>query len=141
MFGELVRNSPDLANNVRKARALWGTYIAFENRYWFTEVTHKPQGHLFYEKLHAVMNASGVHDELSREVADLQAHYEREAERLTSMTLFTLTVFGLPIGVLVGSFADTLGTDPFWKQFVLIGVAIYFGVMVLLWLARRISRG
>jgi len=132
LFGELVRRETNLARNLDEARRLWDAFMQFQNQYWFTEVTRKPQGMELYRRYQEGVGVLPLYEEIKDEVRELRDHYERKFERGIHTLLNFLTFVGLPAGLLVEFFSNALMREASWKQFGLTAVAMY-AVLGVLW--------
>jgi hypothetical protein len=132
MFGELVRRETNLAHNLKEARRLWDGFMQFQNKYWFTEVTRKPQGMELYRRYQAGVGVLPLYEEIKDEVRELRDHYERKFERGIHTLLNVLTFVGLPAGLLAEFFGNALMREASWGQFVLTAMVMY-AVLGVLW--------
>jgi hypothetical protein len=132
MFEELVRRETNLARNLNEARRLWEGFMQFQNQYWFTEVTRRPQGMELYRRYQEGVGVLPLYEEIKDEVRELRDHYERKFERSIQTLLNFLTFVGLPAGLLVEFFSNALIREVSWKQFALTTVAMY-AVLGALW--------
>jgi hypothetical protein len=139
MFGELIRRDTDLPRNLREARRLWSEFVMFQNRYWFSEVTRKPQGTELYRRFQQGLNVLALYEEMNEQMNQLQDHYERRFERGISSLLNFLTFIGLPAGLLISLFSNSLIQGATWKGFIITGVIMYVATF-LLWLVWRYLR-
>jgi hypothetical protein len=139
MFGELVRREAPLGQRLREARRLWDAFMEFQNHYWFTEVTRKPQGVEIYHRFQEGLGAVPLYEELQTEVRELRDHYERKFERQISSLLNFLTFVGLPAGLLVELFSNALIRQATWGQFLGTALLMYavLGGLWLLWRSLR----
>lgn len=140
MFGELIRWGTDLGRNLREARRLWDAFMEFQNHYWFTEVTRKPQGVELYRRFQEGLGAGPLYEEIWEEVRELRDHYERKFERHVSMLLNFLTFVGLPAGLLVELFSNALIQQASWGQFFRTAALLYALLGGLWWVWRAFSR-
>jgi hypothetical protein len=117
MLGELIRPEVRVARDIKEARRLWDTFMEFQNRYWFAEVTRKPLGTELYRQFQRGLGVLPVYEEVKEEVRELRDHYERKFERRISGMLNFLTFVGLPAGLLVELFSNALVREATWCQF------------------------
>jgi magnesium-transporting ATPase (P-type) len=113
--------------------------MEFQNHYWFTEVTRKPQGVEIYHRFQEGLGAVPLYEELQTEVRELRDHYERKFERQISSLLNFLTFVGLPAGLLVELFSNALIRQATWGEFLLTALLMY-AVLGGLWLLWRFFR-
>lgn len=136
MFGELIRREANLPRNLKEARRLWDAFIRFENHYWFSEVTRKPQGIELYHRFQEGVQVRPLYEEMRVEVRQLRDHYEQRIARHVNSLLNFLTFVGLPAGLLVELFSNALVPKATWAQFFLTAGIAYAGI-ALLWLLWR----
>ncbi len=141
MFEELLEKDTNLRRNHRRARHMWNSFIRFQNRCWFHEVTRRPQGHHLYHCFQRALNCPPLFKEMKEEVEALQDHYERVAERGINRKLAFLTLVGLPAGLLAQFYSDyikqhyleplwgDLGVDQFWGT-----CAVAVGIVLAFWI-------
>lgn len=134
-FGELIRRQANLSRNLREARRLWDAFMMFENHYWFSEVTRKPQGTELYRRFQRGLDVVPLHEEMSQEMGRLQGYYEGKVERRISSLLNLLAFVGLPAGLLAELFSNVLTQNASLRHFVLTATVMYavFGGLWLLW--------
>jgi hypothetical protein len=140
-FGELIRRQVDLSKNLREARRLWNSFIMFQNRYWFAEVTRKAQGVELYRYFQRGLGTLPMYQEMQEEVSELQEFYERKFERRNNQLLYFLTLVGLPAGILVSLFSGALIKVASWRDFFLTAALFYFAVGASWLVSKHFSRG
>jgi hypothetical protein len=116
MFGETVRRESNLHRNRREAQRLWRDFLMFQNRYWFNEVTPRPQGAIIYQRFQRGLEILPLFEEMSEEVTQLHEYYEGHFERGVGAFLFILTFIGMPLGMILQLFGSTLVDEWGWKH-------------------------
>jgi len=134
-FGDLVRREVNLQKNLREARRLWDTFMSFQNRYWYSEVTRKPQGVELYQKFQLGLGVLPLYEEIREETGELQAYYERKFERRVASLLNFIAFVGLPAGLLAQLFSSALIQTAVWRDLLLAAAGTYavVGGMWLIW--------
>ncbi len=119
MFEDLVRKEDDLAANLRDVRRLWDEFVAFQNQYWYQEVTRKPQGTTLYRRFQQGLEVLPHYAEAVEQSRELKAYYEGKAQQRTNSLLFFLTIIGMPVQMLVSLVAGQLFKLEDWWQLAL----------------------
>jgi Mg2+ and Co2+ transporter CorA len=132
MFGELMMRGSRLHKNLKKARRLWDSFLAFQDHYWFSEVTRSRQGTELYRHYQEALDVNALHRQMSSQVHELQDHYEGKFERRLGRLMNLLTFIGLPTTLVVTLFGRFIVSEHIHKSHALMcSVAIYFAFFVL----------
>lgn len=97
--GELLRREKSPRQHRRRSEVLWDDFIAFQNHYWYSEVTPLDQGKLLYSKFQKGLDALPLYEQMKDEVRQLQQYYEHRAERRVQGLLNFLTFIAFPLGL------------------------------------------
>jgi hypothetical protein len=139
LFGKLMYDEHKLRDNLRRVRNLWETFLKFQNHFWFTEVTRKPQGTAIYQSFQRGLGVTPLYDQLKEEVSELQEFYETKYQRRISYMLDFLAFFALPLAILAEFFGDALIPEATWMDFLSTTFLIY-AIIFVLWLLWQRSR-
>ncbi len=135
---ELIRRGEDVNRNRREMRRLMQEFIAFRNRYWFSEVTRKPMGSTLYRSFQRGLETQELYVLVSDEIRELQSYFEARAGNRNGALLNILTFVLLPLSTLAGIFEMSFVTGS-WKRFGIscgvVGVGMFF---LWRWLSRRV---
>jgi hypothetical protein len=132
MFGALMETEKNPRSNLKRARQLWQDFLKFQNHYWFTEVTHKPQGMAIYHILQKALGVQPLYNQQSEEVHALRDFYEAKTQRETNRMINFLTFVGVPLGILSQVYGSVLIKEANWVEPLII-LGIYFIALWLLW--------
>jgi len=104
------------AASLGEMQELWDEFVAFENKFWFTEVTGKPQGERLYKLFQEALGAQLLYEELRRQIEDIKGQLEQRFERRMNRLLRFIAYIGVPLGMLGDMFGHWLAAiDPFAK--------------------------
>jgi len=136
--GELVRQSGGMHLNLREARWLGEEFTMFRNRYWYTEVTQRPQGKEIYDRFQQGLDVSRLYQRVSDEVRALEGYYEGWQARRTSAMLAIIAFIGLPLSIISTLFGSPLGSRVGPDLALVVGAALLLLMLAgwLLWYRR-----
>ncbi|MBL8793214.1 MAG: hypothetical protein JNM56_04860 [Planctomycetia bacterium] len=108
---DLMREVAQVDSHLQGARSLLHRFVAFRNRFWFSEVTRKPQGGELYRLMQQSMDVPGLYQMALASVKDAKEYYEERWDRQVRLGL-TLIGLGGPAAALVGAMQAYLN-DPY----------------------------
>jgi hypothetical protein len=132
MFGALMETEKNSGANLKRARDLWGEFLKFQNHYWFTEVTYKPQGAALYQIFQQALGVQPLYEKQNEEVKVLQDFYETKTQRQTNRMINFLTFVGVPVGILSQMYGSVLITKASWWDPILV-MALTMAFLLVLW--------
>jgi hypothetical protein len=133
---DLMREVAQVESHLRGARALLRRFVAFRNRFWFSEVTRKPQGGDLYRLMQQSMDVPGLYQMALASVKEAKEYYEDRWDRQVRLGV-TILGLGGPAAAALGTLQPVLGGLP------LLGMAAALAALVgagALWLIRRPRR-
>jgi len=133
---DLMREVAQVDTHLHGARALLERFVAFRNRFWFSEVTRKPQGGELYRLMQQSLDVPALYQMALASVKDAKEYYE---DRWDRQVRFGMTLLGLggPVAAAFGA-VQAYAADP--AVAVGIAAAATVGALVtgcLLWLLDR----
>ena len=99
---DLMREVAQVDSHLQGARSLLHRFVAFRNRFWFSEVTRKPQGGELYRLMQQSMDVPGLYQMALASVKDAKEYYEERWDRQVRLGM-TLLGFGGPIAAGFGA--------------------------------------
>src|SRR5262249_28523158 len=105
---DLMREVALSAGRLRGARALAQRFVRFRSRYWFSEVTRKPQGGQLYRALQQGLDVPTLYAQVTSSVKEVKDHYEAIWSRQVQLIKDALT-YGGPATMFVGAVRMGLG--------------------------------
>lgn len=138
LAGELVRQSGGMHLNLREARRLGEEFTMFRNRYWYSEVTQKPQGKEIYDRFQQGLDVARLYQRVSDEVRALEQYYEGWQARRTSAMLAVIAFIGLPLSIVSTLFGSPFASGIGREQALLVVAAVLLLTLAgwLLWYRR-----
>jgi hypothetical protein len=140
---ELMHKVAHAGGNVRGVRALLERIITFRSRYWFNEVTRKPQGGELYRTFHQGMEVPALYQMVTGSVKEVKEYYEELRARQVKLVLNLLAVLFGPVAMVFGAVQVFLAGDyPLWAKALLLTTLVAGAGAVLLGVrqARQRSR-
>jgi hypothetical protein len=144
---QLLHGVGQASGPVRQARALLGQFIAFRTRYWFNEVTQRPQGGDLYRLMQRALEVPALYELVTGSVKEAREFYQERWDRRVraGLTLVTL-LFGPLLTVFSGAclmlgrrpealVEDLLPIGATWFAATFVGLVAGFGSAA--WLLRR----
>ncbi len=131
---DLMREVAQVESHLRGARALLRRFVAFRNRFWFSEVTRKPQGGELYRLFQQSLDVPGLYQMALTSVKEAKEYYEERWDRQVRLGLTLLTLGG-PLAALLGV------APPLMDGVTFAAVALAASVAATLWLVRVRRRG
>ena len=113
-FDRLVRTNDDVEINQLDIQRLWNQFLKFENSYWYSEVTNRPQGIAIYKKFVAGSGMGALYTEMKEQMEALKNHFDGQITERINKLLTWLTILGIPIGLLFSMFESDLKDN--WAQ-------------------------
>jgi hypothetical protein len=104
MVGEQMMRDSQLHQNLKKARQLWNSFLAFQDHFWFREATRSRQGTELYHHFQEALDVIALHQQLSAQVRELQDHYEGKYERRLARLINLITFIGMPTSFVLSLF-------------------------------------
>lgn len=108
LSGELVREKQHLGRDLSAVRQLLDEFMMLQNRFWFREVTRKPQGIEIYRRFQQGLDVVPLFDEVQERLGDLSSYYDRRAERRVTNLLTFLTLVLMPLSLTVDLYSNAL---------------------------------
>lgn len=99
---ELLREVALSSGRLTGARALLDRFVAFRSRYWFAEVTRKPQGGELYHTFQRGLEVPAAYEMVTGSVKDVKEYYEGVWMRRVQWLKDALT-YGGPVVMMVGA--------------------------------------
>jgi hypothetical protein len=139
---DLMREVAQVESHLRGARELLRRFIAFRNRFWFSEVTRKPQGGDLYRLMQQSMDVPGLYQMAVASVKEAKEYYEDRWDRQVRLAV-TLLGLGGPLAALLGWLQPMLNGMP--MLVVLTAAVVLVGALAIrllrrkqpLWMSRR----
>jgi hypothetical protein len=105
---DLMCEVAQVESHVTGARQLLRRFVAFRNRFWFNEVTRKPQGSELYRLMQQSLDVRGLYEMVVASVKEAKEYYE---DRWDRQVRFGLTILGLggPAAAAIGALRVALG--------------------------------
>jgi hypothetical protein len=144
LSGQLVREKQHLDRDLSAVRKLLDQFMMLQNRFWFREVTRKPQGVEIYRRFQQGLDVAPLFEEVQAQLNDVSAYYDRRAERSVSTMLMFLTLVATPLSLTVDLFGNAffnfhefdvqgLVAEPSFVN-VLYTLVLLFSSILVLWL-------
>jgi hypothetical protein len=130
---DLMREVAQVDSHLQGARSLLHRFVAFRNRFWFSEVTRKPQGGELYRLMQQSMDVPGFYQMALASVKDAKEYYEERWDRQVRLGL-TLIGLGGPAAALIGALQAYLN-DPYYVAAIASAGALI--TSALIWLLDR----
>jgi hypothetical protein len=105
MVGEQMMRDSQLHQNLKKARQLWNSFLAFQDHFWFREATRSRQGTDLYHHFQEALDVIALHQQMSAQVRELQEHYEGKYERRLARLINVITFIGMPTSFVLSLFS------------------------------------
>jgi hypothetical protein len=105
---DLMREVALSSGHLRGARALAQRFVGFRSRYWFGEVTRKPQGGELYRTLQRGLEVPALYDMVTSSVREVKDYYEGVWARQVQWVKDVLT-YGGPATVAAGAMRMLVG--------------------------------
>jgi hypothetical protein len=140
----LMREVAQAEGHLRGARALLRRFVAFRNRFWFSDVTRRPLGGDLYRLLQQALEAPRLYDMVTASVKEAKEYYEDRWDRRVRVVV---TAAGLVGGLVGGQLAaicgavpsNLAGSFPAWAA-LLLAVAAAASVGLVVYRKRRSRR-
>jgi hypothetical protein len=119
------------------AREASRAFVTFRNRWWFAELSSRPQGEEIHQALRRGLGVESLFALVGEEVDDVREHFEEESTRRTNELIAALTVIAAPVTIWLAGL-DALSERSSWI-FVLVSTAVIFllGLSAWYWRFRR----
>lgn len=140
---ELLREDNNPKESMISTRRLLDNFMEFRNKFWFVEVTKRPQGDYIYEKYQEGLQTMDLFEAVQDEIADLNEYYEARLSRNISTLLNFLTIYFVPFSAILSFFGmSIIASDNMWKIpsesfFVVAATVMTLSTVVWLWWSRR----
>jgi hypothetical protein len=138
----LMREVAQAEGHLRGARVLLRRFVAFRNRFWFSEVTRRPLGGDLYRLLQQALEAPRLYEMVTASVKEAKEYYEERWDRQVRGLVTVAGLVGGPLAAVWGTARLLLaGPRPAWAAALLLAVAAA-GVAGLLvyWRSRSRAR-
>ncbi len=99
----LMREVAQVEGHLRGARALLRRFVAFRNRFWFSEVTRKPQGGDLYRALQQGLEVPALYQMVTASVKEAKEYYEERWDRQVRQVVTLLGLVGGPLAGVAGA--------------------------------------
>ena len=131
---ELLLEENNPRQNMRSTRLLVDNFTEFRNRFWFVEITKRPQGDFIYEKYQEGMQSLPLFEAVNREIGELNSYYEMKLSRKTNSVLAVLTFFLTPLALTMAFWGmNVFDYEHFpWSLFELSAAAVLL-ISVITW--------
>jgi hypothetical protein len=138
---ELMREVAYSTGQLHAARALAERFIAFRSRYWFNEVTIKPQGSDLYKALQQGLDVLTLYNLVTSSTREIKDHYEAVWARQVQRIKDALT-YGGPVTVAAGAVRMCVGeAGPSWGLWLILAAVLLLAAGLVYCLRRgRFSR-
>jgi hypothetical protein len=133
---DLMREVAQVDSHLRGARSLLRRFVAFRNRFWFSEVTRKPQGGDLYRLMQQSLDVPGLYQMALASVKEAKEYYEDRWDRQVRLGV-TLVGLGGPVAALFGAL-QAWADGPYFFAALGALTAIVFGWLI--WLLRTKDR-
>lgn len=90
----LLKNTADLSFTSNQVQELNSSYIQFDNRFFFKEVTAQEQGIELYDMLHARMRLSETASDVKREISELNNYVQAASSETQRVSLERISLLG-----------------------------------------------
>lgn len=137
----LMREVAQVEGHLRGARELLRRFVAFRNRFWFSEVTRKPQGGDLYRALQQGLEVPALYQQVTASVKEAKEYYEERWDRQVRRVVTVLGLVGGPLAGVAGAaryLSSALG--PGWAVALLLGLATIAAAVGCRWRSRSVSR-
>jgi hypothetical protein len=139
----LMREVAQAEGHLRGARTLLRRFVAFRNRFWFSEVTRRPQGGDLYRLLQQALEVPRLYEMVTTSVKEAKEYYEERWDRqVRTLTSAAGLVFG-PLAAVWGVARLLLSHPcPPWLVALVVGLvgAVAGGGLLGLWRRSRRKR-
>jgi hypothetical protein len=127
---DLMHEVAQVGDHLRGARALLRRFVAFRNRFWFNEVTRKPQGGDLYRLMQQSLDIPGLYEMALASVKEAKEYYE---DRWDRHVRFGLTLLGLggPVAAAFGAARTFLQGLPLLAASLVLAAAALGGLWAL----------
>jgi hypothetical protein len=132
-----MREVAQVESHLRGARALLRRFVAFRNRFWFSEVTRKPQGGELYRLMQQSMDVPGLYQMALASVKEAKEYYEERWDRQVRLALAVLGLGG-PAAAAVGALQPVVDGLPLAG--ITVGLAALAGAALLVLRNRQTRR-
>jgi hypothetical protein len=138
---DLMREVAQVEGHLRGARSLLRRFTAFRNRFWFSEVTRRPQGGDLYRALQQGLELPALYQMVTTSVKDAKEYYE---ERWDRQVRLVVTILGLTFGPLAAAAGPALYLwkvlGPAATVLSLAAMVVGIGALLLVLMSRGIRR-
>jgi len=140
---ELLREDNNPKESMASTRKLLDNFMEFRNKFWFVEVTKRPQGDYIYEKYQEGLKTMDLFEAVDDEISDLNDYYEARLSRNISALLNFLTIYFVPFSAIISFFGmSVIASDNPWRfspeWFLFVGGGVLaLSTLVWLWWSRR----
>lgn len=128
----------DQNQGISPTRAVLDTFVEYRSRYWFPEVSPKPQGNLIYRRMQVGFGTRELFDRIDDELSRLAEHYERKVGRRVRY-LFDLIAFVVtPMVLLASVFGAKMFTldwreiHPNWLALLLVLAVVFLSYLLVI---------
>lgn len=87
---DLMSEVAQVESHLRGARALLRRFVAFRNRFWFSEVTHKPQGGDLYRLMQQSLDVPTLYQMVTASVKEAKEYYQDRWDRQVRLGMMLL---------------------------------------------------
>jgi hypothetical protein len=109
---DLMREVAQVDSHLQGARSLLRRFVAFRNRFWFSEVTRKPQGGDLYRLMQQSLEVPGLYQMAMASVKEAKEYYEDRWDRQVRLGV-TLLGLGGPVAAVFGAL-QALADGPYF---------------------------
>lgn len=99
---DLMHEVAQVGDHLKGARALLRRFVAFRNRFWFNEVTRKPQGGDLYRLMQQSLDIPSLYEMALASVKEAKEYYEDRWDRHVRLAL-TILGLGGPVAAAFGA--------------------------------------
>jgi hypothetical protein len=139
----LLQEDNNPKESMVSTRKLLDRFMEFRNKFWFVEVTKRPQGDYIYEKYQEGLKTLDLFEAVDDEISDLNEYYEARLSRNVSTLLNILTIYFVPVSAILAVFGmSTIASASPWQFspewiFYALGAVLLVSTMVWIWWSRR----
>lgn len=128
---KLMHKGAEAERNLSEIRSLTKHFFTFRNKYWFNEITRKPQGNEIYQKFKIGLGVLDGYDLVKEEINDLKEFYEEKRNRKIQDSISVLTFIFVPLGAIIGLWGMNFIQDGTWgKFFISAGLSVFFPYLI-----------
>jgi hypothetical protein len=127
---DLMHEVAQVGDHLRGARALLRRFVAFRNRFWFNEVTRKPQGGDVYRLMQQSLDIPSLYQMALASVKEAKEYYEDRWDRHVRVGL-TLLGLGGPVAAAFGAAQTFLEGLPLAAASLVLAAAALGGLWAL----------